>query len=250
MTPLLFLKSICIVSAVLVNGDARCGRQAMQVCGKVSKFFGVEGNETWQNGIGTNRQLGCDDNVTTRTTEPPTAATCSKVFSEFGNATASVTVIGVASLSSWCNNSACSPLFFHAGKPVVVCHERGFNASACCVEPGQWPRANFTSLVPCLVTAASTTGAIVSTPSLPLAPTDDQRGLIAGAAVGGLVGFALLLALVVVAVRRSQIRAAPATMSASNSYGVLPGKQPPQYDDVRVVRSQPEYESPTSVLNA
>jgi hypothetical protein len=193
-----------------LNGDLRCRRQATQVCGVVSKFFGVAGDEQWQNGIPGRRDLGCDG-PTNVFTLPPAAASCvAAFFPNHSTAHVNVTVIGTASLSNWCSAADCRLLYPYFGKPVVVCHELGFDASLCCVEPGQLPPSNFTSTVSCMSLAVGTTATIRfnTTDTSALVTTnasvhyfssdhsitsasDNEPLVVAAAVVGGLVAIAV-----------------------------------------------------------
>ncbi len=157
----------------MLNADPRCWRQAMQVCGVVSKFFGVTGSQpdTWRNGTQSMPALGCDGRTTV---DPPTATSCRLAFPEFGNNAILTTRIGHSTLSNWCSDAACSRSLLYVGKAVVVCHEDDFNASSCCIEPGQLPASNFTSLVPCL--SAGTTTISISTVSSTMPATSSNSG--------------------------------------------------------------------------
>lgn len=80
MLPIVFILLVCVNAAdATVNNDSRCWRQVTQFCGKLSKFFGVDGNATWRDGLPENPMRGCDGSVNIYTS-PPTNESCSDAF--------------------------------------------------------------------------------------------------------------------------------------------------------------------------
>jgi hypothetical protein len=95
-----------------------CHRQAVQFCGKITKFFDSNLSR-WRDGTLAQPALSCDDphrNVTA----PVSGANCDAIF---GQPFVVATVIGpAATFPDWCSSpQRCEDS--GANQPVVVCHE-------------------------------------------------------------------------------------------------------------------------------
>lgn len=141
------------VSTAFVNSDERCRRQVIQACGKLSKFFFVNGSAEWQNGLRGNTEKGCDGQGSAEPYTPWANASCLDAFPELKNTTSLarttvvVSQIGTSQLRNWCAQSSCLTLYsYDFPIPVYLCHLAGnFSSSSCCIETGTLPRSNFNS---------------------------------------------------------------------------------------------------------
>jgi hypothetical protein len=149
------ISSVAILLALLVcsladdsmpNGTASqhvtCHRQAVQFCGKITKFFDSNVSR-WRDGTLAQPALSCDDphrNVTA----PVSGANCDAIF---GQPFVVATVIGTAAFPDWCSSpERCEDS--GANQPVVVCHEAHVDASSCCCDFGQYHAADFIGKCP------------------------------------------------------------------------------------------------------
>jgi hypothetical protein len=122
--------------------ELTCHRQAVQFCGKITKFFD-HNTSRWRDGTQNRPALSCDD-PHLNATAPVSAANCDVIF---GRPFVVATVIGVAKFSDWCSSPHhCDD--FGAGQPVVVCHEPLVDVSACCCDFGQYHATDFVAKCP------------------------------------------------------------------------------------------------------
>lgn len=158
--------------------------------------------------------------------------------------------IGNSRLWNWCSNSLCAILYVHGTmgrQPVIVCHEAGFDASSCCIEPGQLPPENFTSMASCPTNTTSTmlpqtaksgmpgtTLQLIDKPGMPEpdAPSNPLDAALILGVVGG-VALVVLIGVVVSIVQWRRRRAGANVPPEPSHYGILPpAKGAPTYDDV------------------
>lgn len=122
--------------------DLTCHRQAVQFCGKITKFFD-HNTSRWRDGTQNQPALSCDD-PRQNATAPVSASNCDVIF---GHPFVFTTVIGVAKFSDWCSSPHhCDES--GAGQPVVVCHEAHVDVSACCCDFGQHSPTEFVGNCP------------------------------------------------------------------------------------------------------
>jgi hypothetical protein len=138
---------VCILAGDgMPNGTSSqhttCHRQAVQFCGKITKFFDSNLSR-WRDGTLTQPALSCDDphrNITA----PVSGANCNAIF---GQPFVVATVIGRATFPDWCSSpQRCEDL--GANQPVVVCHEADVDATSCCCDFGQYHAADFIGICP------------------------------------------------------------------------------------------------------